>query len=70
MPAAELNEDLLEQGIVGGLALAKWYPELGKNAALWCATEITTRAQIDAAAEVLARTGQMSSMQGELVSAD
>ncbi len=70
VPAAELNEDLLEQGIVGGLALAKWYPELGKNAALWCATEITTRAQIDAAAEVLARTGQMSSMQGELVSAD
>jgi len=35
------------------LPLAKWYPELGPNASLWCATELTTRAQIDAAAASL-----------------
>jgi len=44
---------LLEKKIIGGLPLARWYPELG-NASLWCATELTTREQIDAAARVLA----------------
>jgi len=44
---------LLDRKIIGGLSLAKWYPELG-NATLWCATELTTREQIDAAAAVLA----------------
>ena len=39
--------------IVGGLALAKWYPELGPNASLLCATEMTTRKQMDAAADAL-----------------
>jgi len=38
---------------VGGVELSRWYPEL-KNATLWCATEVVTRAQIDAAARVLA----------------
>ena len=65
VPAHAINEDLLAKGIVGGLALAKWYPELGENAALWCATELTTRAQMDAAAEVLAAVEQH-----QLVSAD
>ncbi len=69
MPAEEMNDDLLEEGIIGGLALAKWYPELGKNASLWCATELTTRAQIDAAAAALAHLGQTPELQGELVSA-
>ncbi len=64
-PAAEVNAQLLEQGIIGGLALEKWYPELGENATLWCATELTTRAQIEAAAAVLAGVRQQ-----ELVSAD
>jgi glycine dehydrogenase subunit 1 len=52
--ASALNGKLLEKKIVGGLALAKWYPELGESATLWCATELTTKAQMDAAAVVLA----------------
>jgi glycine dehydrogenase subunit 1 len=48
-----LNARLLEKKIIGGLSLKKWYPELG-NATLWCATELMTRVQIDAAAAVLA----------------
>src|ERR1700744_4335514 len=48
-----LNTRLLEKKIIGGLPLAKWYPELG-NATLWCATELTTKEQMDAAATVLA----------------
>lgn len=49
----QLNARLLEKKIIGGLHLRKWYPELG-NASLWCATELTTKEQIDAAAGVLA----------------
>jgi len=45
-----VNADLLGKQIVGGLDLARWYPELGESAALWCATELTTKAQMDAAA--------------------
>jgi glycine dehydrogenase subunit 1 len=51
--AEETNASLLDHKIIGGLPLAKWYPELGPNASLWCATELTTRVQIDAAAEGL-----------------
>jgi glycine dehydrogenase subunit 1 len=52
--ADETNAALLGDKIIGGLALQKWYPELGPNASLWCATELTTRKQIDAAAAALA----------------
>ena len=51
--SAGTNEALLAQKIIGGLPLAKWYPELGPNASLWCATEMTTREQMDAVAEAL-----------------
>ena len=51
--ASAMNAKLLEKQIIGGLALAKWYPELGEGATLWCATELTTKAQMDAAAKVL-----------------
>jgi glycine dehydrogenase subunit 1 len=51
--AEETNAALLEHKIIGGLPLAKWYPELGPNANLWCATELTTRTQMDAAASAL-----------------
>jgi len=49
-----INDRLLEQRIVGGFPLKKLYPKLG-NAALWCCTETTTRAAIDAAAKEVAR---------------
>jgi glycine dehydrogenase subunit 1 len=51
--AEEMNTALLEHKIIGGLPLAKWYPELGPNASLWCATELTTRAQMDLAIEAV-----------------
>ncbi len=44
---------LLENKIVGGIELSRWYPELG-NCTLWCATEVVTRERIDRAAQVLA----------------
>jgi glycine dehydrogenase subunit 1 len=50
---AELNSRLLENKIIGGLDLKKWYPELG-HASLWCATELTTREQMDAAVAIVA----------------
>ncbi len=53
VPAARLNDELLSRNIIGGLPLAKWYPELGDSAALWCATELITKAQIDLAAQIL-----------------
>jgi glycine dehydrogenase subunit 1 len=51
--AEQMNARLLEHKIIGGLPLHKWYPELG-NASLWCATELTTRLQMDSAAEIVA----------------
>jgi glycine dehydrogenase subunit 1 len=51
--AEETNAALLGHKIIGGLPLSKWYPELGPNVSLWCATELTTRKQMDAAAESL-----------------
>jgi glycine dehydrogenase subunit 1 len=52
-----INNRLLEHKIVGGLPLKKFYPELG-NAALWCCTEMTTRAAIDTAVEEGAKSGR------------
>ena len=43
-----INDRLLQQKIVGGLPLKRYYPELG-NAAVWCCTELVTKTQIDAA---------------------
>ncbi len=51
--AEETGTSLLEHKIIGGLPLARWYPELGPNASLWCATEVTTRIEIEAAAQAL-----------------
>jgi glycine dehydrogenase subunit 1 len=52
-PPKRLNARLMENKIIGGLDLQKWYPELG-NATLWCTTELTTKEQIDAAAGMVA----------------
>ncbi len=51
--AEAANAELLKEKIIGGLPLAHWYPELGPGASLWCATEVTTRKQMDSAAEAL-----------------
>jgi glycine dehydrogenase subunit 1 len=53
-PAA-WSQRLLDNKIVGGIDLSRWYPEL-QNCTLWCATEVITRTNIDAAADVLAAT--------------
>ncbi len=49
-----INDRLLEQKIIGGFPLKKFYPALG-NASLWCCTETTTRAAIDVAAKEVGR---------------
>jgi glycine dehydrogenase subunit 1 len=51
--AEAANTGLLEKKIIGGLPLAHWYPELGAGASLWCATEVTKRVDMDAAADYL-----------------
>jgi glycine dehydrogenase subunit 1 len=51
-PAA-LSARLLDNKIVGGIELSRWYPEL-ENCTLWCATEVMRRETIDKAARVLA----------------
>jgi len=55
-----INSRLLEHRIVGGFPLKKFYPELG-HAALWCCTELTTRASIDKAIGLVAESEQSSS---------
>jgi glycine dehydrogenase subunit 1 len=50
---ASWSQRLLDEKIVGGVDLGRWYPEL-KNATLWCATELMPRATIDTAARALA----------------
>jgi glycine dehydrogenase subunit 1 len=47
----QINDRLLEKGIIGGFpVIKKFYPELG-NVSLWCCTEMVTKEAIDAAAE-------------------
>ena len=52
----KINEALLEQGIIGGLPLGEFYPEL-ENALLVCVTEQRTKEEIDALVSAL---GSMS----------
>jgi glycine dehydrogenase subunit 1 len=61
-----INAKLLEQKIVGGLPLKKFYPELG-NAALWCCTEMIRRAAIDTAVESLAVSERLANSAKEPV---
>lgn len=52
VPADQLQQELLSRGIVGGLPLKKWYPEL-EHSSLWCITETKTKADIDQLAKTL-----------------
>jgi glycine dehydrogenase subunit 1 len=47
-----VNQELLTKKIIGGLPLAKYYPEL-KDTMLVCATEMTKRESMDVLAEAL-----------------
>jgi glycine dehydrogenase subunit 1 len=51
-PAA-WSKRLMDEKIVGGIELSRWYPEL-KNATLWCVTETMPRETIDTTAKALA----------------
>jgi glycine dehydrogenase subunit 1 len=53
-PVGEVLRPLKAQGILGGLDLGEWYPELGP-ALLVCATETKTGADLERYAENLAR---------------
>jgi glycine dehydrogenase subunit 1 len=50
---ASMSQRLMDEKIVGGVTLSRWYPEL-PNATLWCTTEVITKEQIDSAAQVVA----------------
>jgi len=56
LPVAELNEKLLEAGILGGYDLADDYPDR-ENQMLVCVTEMNDRKQIDHLVETLAEIG-------------
>jgi glycine dehydrogenase subunit 1 len=53
VPPEELNARLRQQGILGGLALHRWYPNL-EDGWLVCVTEARSRAQIDHLAAAVA----------------
>jgi glycine dehydrogenase subunit 1 len=55
-PVAEINEALLEYGIIGGFDLGGFYPEL-KDHMLIAVTEVNSREEIDAFAQALREVG-------------
>ncbi|MGB3702204.1 MAG: aminomethyl-transferring glycine dehydrogenase subunit GcvPA [Anaerolineales bacterium] len=56
-PIPEMNEILLENGILGGYDLSEDYPD-AKNQMLVCVTELNDRAQIDRLVAVLSEIGR------------
>ncbi len=48
----QAQKSLLRKKIIGGLPLGRYYPELA-DCALWCATEMSKREQMDAVGEAL-----------------
>ncbi len=50
----KINSELLEKGIVGGLPLGRFYPELS-NCLLFCATEMSRREDMDSVASVFVK---------------
>jgi glycine dehydrogenase subunit 1 len=57
-PVAEINVSLLEHGFLGGYDLAQDYPEL-RNAMLLAVTEMNTKDEIDALADVLSEVAHV-----------
>ncbi len=55
----QINSDLLEQKIIGGLPLGRFYPEL-KDCMLLCATEMSKRQDMDAICQALSSSGRKS----------
>lgn len=49
----KVEEHLLNRGILGGLSLGSHYPEL-KDCALFCVTEVRSKADIDRLAALIA----------------
>jgi glycine dehydrogenase subunit 1 len=58
IPLDELNEHLLEHGILGGYDLGQDYPEL-KNHLLVCVTEMNSKEEIDSLVEVLSEVSKV-----------
>jgi glycine dehydrogenase subunit 1 len=52
---AAINAELLDQGVIGGLDLGRFYPEL-ENSMLLCATEMTRREDMDRVAAAFGET--------------
>lgn len=53
----QINRELSERGIIGGLPLGRFYPELA-DSMLLCATEMSRREDMDRVVEVFRRGGQ------------
>src|SRR5512138_886344 len=60
-PVAPILEGLARRGIIGGLDLARHYPELG-HALLVCATETRTREDVDEYSSALAQVMEATSV--------
>ena len=56
----EINQALLKKKIIGGLPLARWYPEL-ENSMLLCATEMTKREHMDELVKAFSPTAPLPS---------
>jgi glycine dehydrogenase subunit 1 len=57
VPAETLNQNLLEEGIVGGLPLGRFLPEL-EDHMLLCTTEMTPKSSVDRLLSVLRRSAK------------
>ena len=55
-PAQKINEGLFKKGILGGLSLERFYPEL-KNSTLLCATETKSKDDLDQLVQALKAVG-------------
>lgn len=63
VPPEEINARLLDWGIMGGLALGRWYPELS-DGWLVCVTEARSREQIDALVAAVAEISAAAARSG------